>query len=348
MYLIIVIILIVSLCLVFTGCAILSRKVYFHAFGRVEEASDNVFHPYITWNDIDQNKYPRKNVFFNSGENRLQGFIYGASNTNGLIIFSHGLGNTADHYLMMIMFFVDNGWRVFSYNNTGVSGSEGNSVRGLTQSLLDLNAALTFVESSDELNNLPIMLVGHSWGGFAVSTVLNYNHNIKAVVSFAGYNKGAEVIKKLAVSRVGRIFNVLSHNVGRIEKQLFGDAAKLTAVGGINKAGIPVMIVQSSDDDVIFPDSIAIYAHRNEITNPHVEIVFLEGEDASGHEFVFCSQEQREYLNWAITNWRAYGATNRNASRNQWAIENNFDVFKANQLNMELMQRIDDFFYNAR
>ncbi|MCL2410624.1 MAG: lysophospholipase [Treponema sp.] len=324
--------------------------MYSHAFGRIEEACENRFHTYITWNDIDQNKYPRETVFFKSGKNKLQGFLYGGSNNNGLIIISQGLGNTADHYLTMIMFFVDRGWSVFAYNNTGVSGSEGSGVIGLTQSLFDLDAALAFVRKSEALRDLPIMLVGHSWGGFAVCAIFNFDfeHNIKAVVSFAGFNNGNEVIDKLAVSRVGRIYNILSRNVAAIERQLFGEAAKLTAVDGINRANTPFMIVQSSNDDVIFADSISIFAHRDKITNPNVEIVFLDGDDVSGHEFVFGSREQREYIKWAAASWRTFRTENRNATRHQWAEKNNFDVFKANQLNMELMEQINIFFYSWR
>jgi dienelactone hydrolase len=338
----------IHLCFTLTGCAALANYIYMSAFARVEEVPNDVFHTYITWNNIDQNKYSRKTVYFNSGSNLLQGFIYGASNNNGLIILSQGLGNTADHYLAMVLYFVDRGWRVFAYNNTGVSGSEGDSVRGLTQSLFDIDAALDFVNDSDELKNLPIMLIGHSWGGFAVCTVLNYDRNINAVVSFAGFNNGSEVIDELAVLRAGRIYYLLSNQVRDIERRLFGDAVKLTAVDGINKASIPVMIVQSSDDDVIFADTISIYAHRSKITNPYAEIVFLYGENAAGHEFVYNSNEQREYVNWAAASWKSYKAANRNAARSQWAEEVNFNVFKANALNMELMNRINELFLNAR
>jgi dienelactone hydrolase len=108
------------------------------------------------------------------------------------------------------MYFVDKGWRVFAFNNTGVSGSEGESIRGLTQSVIDLDAALTYVKNSNALNGLPIMLVGHSWGGYAVTAVLNYNHNIKAVVSFAGYNNGSELFKNIAVSEVGGVYYLIS------------------------------------------------------------------------------------------------------------------------------------------
>ena len=344
----IIILSIVLICIIFSGCAMLTNKTYSHAFGRIEEASDDTFHTYITWKDIDQNIYPRENVFFNSGGNMLEGFVYGKTNNNGLVVVSQGLGNTADHYLQLIMYFVDNGWRVFSYNNTGVSGSEGESVRGLTQSLFDLDAALLYISNTDELKYLPIMLVGHSWGGFAVCAILNYEYKINAVVSFAGFNNGNEVISDLGTSKIGRTFNLFSNKIKNIENQMFGSASLLTAVDGINNTNIPVLIVHSSDDDVINAKTAAIYAHRNNITNPNAEIIFFDGDNASGHEFVFCSKEQKEYLKWAAESWKKYKSKNRKALKSKWAEENNFDVFKANELNKELMNKINILFNNAK
>jgi len=37
----------------------------------------------------------------------------------------------------------------------------------------------------------------------------------------------------------------------------------------------PAMLVQSSDDKVIKAEITSIYAHRNKITNPHVDIAFF-------------------------------------------------------------------------
>ncbi|MCL2764218.1 MAG: alpha/beta hydrolase [Treponema sp.] len=339
---------VIILCLIFSGCAVFANKTYFYVFGRIEEVPDTEFHTYITWKDIDQNKYSRKNIYFNSGGNLLQGFIYGENNKNGLVVISQGLGNTADHYLQIIMYFIDKGWKVFSYNNTGVSGSEGDSVRGLTQSLFDLDAALAYINDLSELNDLPIMLVGHSWGGFAACAVLNYQWKINAVVSFAGFNNGNEVINNQGAIKIGGFFYLFSKEINDIEKKLFGGASELTAVGGINNAGIPVMIVQSSDDDVILAESTSIYAHRSSIVNPLAEIIFLDGENAAGHEFVFCSKAQREYVKWAYDSWNIYKSKNKNGSKKQWEEENNFDVFKANELNLELMDRINNFFENAK
>jgi pimeloyl-ACP methyl ester carboxylesterase len=338
------------LCFVFIGCTIVALEAISSSFGRVEELSSNEVAStwYFIWDDIDQIKYPRTEVRFKSGENKLQGFIYGGTNSNGLVIISHGLGGTADAYFPMITYFVNKGWRVFAYNNTGTSGSEGESIRGLTQSVIDLDAALTYVKGSNELNNLPVMLVGHSWGGFAVCAVLNKNHNVKTVVSFAGYNTGSEVLKENVMSMVGGIYYVLYPQFWTIEKQLFGDAAKLTAIDGINKSGIPVMIVQCSNDDVITPDGTSIYAHRGKITNSNAEIIYRDGENAAGHEYTFCSKEQKAYIDWAKAGWNAYKAEHNNASIAQWTKEVNYDKVKASALDTDLMERINVFFNNAK
>jgi alpha-beta hydrolase superfamily lysophospholipase len=342
------IVIIVLLCLIFVGCTVVALEVYSQSFGRVEEFSEDKFTTYITWKEVDQAKYPREEVHFNSNENTLQGFIYGRENINGMVVISEGLGGTADDYFPIITYFVDKGWRVFAFNNTGVGGSEGESVRGLTQSVIDLDAALTYVETSGKFDGLSIMLAGHSWGGYAVCAVLNYNHDVKAVVSFAGYNNGSDFFKEMAVLVVGGIYYICSPQGWAIEKQLFGEAVKLNAVDGINKASIPVMIIHSSDDEVISAKSTAIYAHREKITNPHTEIVYLEGEDATGHEYVFCSKGQREYMKWLKANWETYKAEHNNASQFQWAAEINFDKHKANDLNQELMERINTLFNNAK
>jgi len=335
--------------ILFSGCSVVAHRIYSQQFGRFEELSEReVYTTYLTWKEIDQAKYPREEVRFNSEKNQLKGFIYGESNDKGLVVISHGLGGTADGYFPMIMYFVDNGWRVFAFNNTGVSGSEGKNVRGLPQSIIDLDAALTHVKQSSTLGNLPVMLVGHSWGGNAVCAVLNNEHTVNAVVSFAAYNNGTKMFKEHGVSSAGVFYYLLSPHFWTIERLKFGKTMKLNAVDGINKVGIPVMIVHSSDDKVISAKTTSIYAHRDKITNPNMEIIYFDGEDVSGHEYVFCSNEMRQYRRIANEDLQKYLAENENSSLSQWAKEYNFDKVKANELNGELMERINIFLNNAR
>jgi len=331
------------------GSIIIAHIIYSQTFGsRIEGFSENQFTTYLKWNEIDQTIYPREEIRFSSGKNQLQGFIYGRSNDKGLVVISQGLGGTADSYLPMIMYFVDEGWRVLAYNNTGVGGSEGKNVRGLPQSVIDLDATLRYVKGSSALKNLPVMLVGHSWGGYAVCAVLNYDHNVSAVVSFAGFNNGYETFNEFGVSSAGGFFYLLYPHFWVIQKLKFGNTMKLTAVDGINKAAIPVMIVHGSNDEVISAKTTSIYAHREKIINPHLEIVFFDGDDVPGHEFVFCSKERREYIRAVNENFQKFRAVNENASLSQWAEEYNFDKIKGNELNGKLMERIIMFFDNAK
>ena len=60
------------------------------------------------------------------------------------------------------------------------------------------NHALNHIENSEELSNLDILLFGHSWGGYAVSHVLNYEHDITGVVSIAGVNNPNDFISNKA------------------------------------------------------------------------------------------------------------------------------------------------------
>ncbi len=62
---------------------------------------------------------------------------------------------------------------MFSFDCTGSHESRGKGTTGLPQLALDLNAALSYMESDSALDGVPIMLYGHSWGGYAVAAVLN-------------------------------------------------------------------------------------------------------------------------------------------------------------------------------
>ena len=76
------------------------------------------------------------------------------------------------------MHFVDSGYSVLTYDATGTGASGGSGTRGLAQSALDLDAALTRAEQED----LPILLFGHSWGGYAAAAVLGGSHDVTASV----------------------------------------------------------------------------------------------------------------------------------------------------------------------
>jgi pimeloyl-ACP methyl ester carboxylesterase len=251
---------------------------------------------YIRFDDV-TDKVDITKVKFSSGSNTLAGYIFGAKNNKGLVVIAHGLGGGAESYLSEAMYFVKQGWRVFSYDCTGSHASEGKNTRGLPQSVIDLNAALEYVASNDALKDLPIMLYGHSWGGYAVTAILNFDYQINAVASIAGYNAPVEIALEQARKSMG-LFAYIAYPVEwAYQKMLFGSAADLTAVNGINRADTPVLIIHGSEDQTISYNGAAIIAHRNQITNPNVSYKTCSAENQNGHSNLFRSTAAITYIN---------------------------------------------------
>lgn len=76
----------------------------------------------LRYEDIEAD-YPRDLVSFKSGDNLLQGYVYGSGQDRGLVVLAHGIGGGADSYLSQISYFVDQGWCVFAYD-ASLKGSE--------------------------------------------------------------------------------------------------------------------------------------------------------------------------------------------------------------------------------
>lgn len=238
-----------------------------------------------------KDSYPRRNVSFYSGKNRLQGYIFGEENTKGLLVFAHGIHCGHESYMQEIAWMVDHGWRIFAYDATGSCTSEGRGTTGLIQSALDLHAALTYVENDETLNKLPVCLMGHSWGGYAVAAGLYFDHNVKASASIAGYSDSIQMMISFATATMGKATALLRPFAYLENCFLFGKYATLTAVDGINRSGIPVMLVHGTNDMLVRFDTTGIVAHRDEITNPNVVIYPMSDKGQDGHSSIFHNNE---------------------------------------------------------
>ena len=275
----------------FSVCSIIVVKAtYDKQFGRADKPK---FSGYLTYGDVDG--YGRRVVRFRSGDNTLVGYVYGEHNDKGLVVIAHGLGGGAESYMAETLYFVDNGWRVFSFDCTGSYESEGKGAKGLPQSVVDLNSALGYIESDSALKDLPVMLYGHSWGGYAVAAVLNYGHDVAAAVSIAGFNAPMEILFERAERMMGSIAHVEYPFLWAYQTMLFGRAARLTAVDGINSADTAVMIIHGDKDTTVSYDRASIIAHRGEITSPNVVYKTCATENHNGHRNLFRSEAAAEY-----------------------------------------------------
>lgn len=336
-------IIIISICafiLIFSIVSmIVTKTIYDGNFGRAEIPTYSV---YLRYDDI--TGYDRSSVSFMSGENKLAGYIYGEENNKGVVVIAHGLGGGAESYLAETMFFVDNGWRVFVYDCTGSYNSEGKSTRGLPQSALDLDSALVYIDS---LNwGLPVMLYGHSWGGFAVTAVLNFNHDIHASVSISGYATGMNLLHEQSKSMMGGFANIVYPFLWTYQRIIFGADAGLSAVDGINKSNIPVMIVHGTKDDVILYDGAGIIAHREQITNPNVVYITRDEENQDGHNNLFTAKEAGAYIDEINEEWREiYYSHDEDIPENiKIDFYSGIDKQLTSALDLEFMNEVNAFF----
>lgn len=240
--------------------------------------------------------YPRAEVEFKSGKNTLKGFIYGMDNDKGLLVFAHGLGGGHEDYMKNLLWFVDNGWRVFAYDATGSGHSEGAGTRGLPQSALDLDAALTYAERDERLNSLPVFLMGHSWGGYAAAAALNFDHNaldIKGAASISGYNEAVEMMLEWTEDMMGGFRYAFYPFIRTYNTALFGKHSGLSAVGGINKSDVPVLVIHGTEDGTIGYGRSSIISEKEKITNPNARYLPLEG---GGHNNIFYTEEALEHI----------------------------------------------------
>lgn len=303
------------------------------------------FARYITHDNISGYNYDIIN--FKSGQYILSGYIYGIQNTKGLVVIAHGLGGGEENYLPQIMYFVDKGWKVFTYNCTGSFNSEGKNTVGLVQSVLDLKSALLYIHNNETLKDLSIMLYGHSWGGYAVTAILNYNIKVKAIVSISGYNSANElltnVLQTLTQNSSIAILTKLSYPFVCIFNFLiFGTNSFIRAVEGINKSNISTMIIHGKNDEFIAIEGPSLINKKHLIKNDNVIYEATE----NGHFDVFRTKTASEYLkeldieyellkNEYIGNISTY-AQNKYFSK--------IDKSKYSELDIQLMDRINAFY----
>ena len=241
-------------------------------------------------------RYDREAVSFLSGENRLTGHLYGVGSPQGLVVISHGLGGGEGSYLMEALYFVDHGYQVLCYSNTGCWDSEGKNCIGLNQSVLDLDAALTWVEGESRFDGVPVFLYGHSWGGYAVAAVLHFDHDVAASASVAGFNKAMPMIMEWGGRMIGPLIYAEYPFIWINQKLTFGETFELTAVDAINGTDTPVLILHGDEDATVGYDTVSIISQKDQITNPNVEYIVRSGEGQNGHNSLFQALERNAYM----------------------------------------------------
>ncbi len=272
---------------------VISAILYNGFFGQRFTTSENYRYYLSDFDGLSAQRYE-----FDSYDNeKLVGYRYfvDGEKPRGVVVIAHGLGGGGHNsYMDVANYFAHNGYSVFAYDITGNDESGGDSVKGMPQGVKDLSCAIDFVKTVDELKDLPIMLWGHSWGGYSVANVLNFHPEVKAIAAVSGFNKASDLIKSQGTQMVGGIVNFFLPYVNSIERGKFGKYAKVTAMDGFENSDAGVFIVHSEDDNVV-PIQYGYDIYYEKYSNdPRFEFVKYKDK---GHNYVVYSEEAIDYIN---------------------------------------------------
>ena len=243
--------------------------------------------------------YDSTPVEFQLDGQTLRGYVYRADNPRAFIVFRHGIFSQHCDYLALIAEMVDRGYTVFAYDALGCGISDGDSTIGMAQSALDVAAAVQYVREQGLAGDLPLVLWGHSWGGYGVAAAMDIVPDVDACITMSGYDKPADVLADTAVISMGPVAATQRPTLWLVNKLTFGDDADRTALDGINRTEAPVLVVHGTGDGVVRFDVTAIAAQAERITNPNVEYLVFDEEGRNGHNTYFYSDAANRYLDEA-------------------------------------------------
>lgn len=199
-------------------------------------------------------------------------YSYPGANDKDLVVFCHGIGGGHRSYMREIEYLAQNGYEVLAYDNVGCFESEGSSIRGMTESLNDLDSCLTYLQSCEKYKDRRISLVGHSWGGYAVGNILHFYKNIYSVGILATFDS-LDVVFSLGF---GGKLKMFKKGIIAYERKMNPKYVDCSLSQALENTTSKVVMIQSKDDSMISLNAGLDYV-KERVHNPKVRFVTVEG-----------------------------------------------------------------------
>ena len=276
---------------------------------------------------------------------KLTGYLYSTEcEQRGIIVLAHGFGAGHNSYMDCAYFFAQRGYYVFAYDATGNDESEGEGVGGIPQGVADLDHAISFVEESTEIPDLPIVLFGHSWGGYSACAVLQYHPEVKAVIECAGCNRSTDLFEAGGLKQAGNLIYTMLPFVRLHEKIKFGKYASATALDGFAASDAAVMVVHSEDDEVVpIRYGYDVFFKKYEM-NPR--FIFNRMSDR-GHNYIFNDRTYIDEFNAEFDKWRDQLDYDVNAEENAERFQNDrADYIREHLDRARWCNSLDNYLFN--
>lgn len=272
-------ILIIDLVIILAGLWLIAVLVYGNTFNKRFESSTAVMRR-AAGSELSRTKYE----FASNNGQALTGYLYSAlGDQRAIVVLAHGIGNGGHAaYIECAEHFAKSGFYVFGFDATGNDESGGNGVGGLPQGVIDLDRAISFIEESGDIPELPIVLFGHSWGAYSACSVLEYHPEVKAVIACSGFNRSSDMFEAEGKRQAGIFIHPLMPFIRLHERIKFGKYAAASAMNGFAASEAAVMIVHSADDETVPMECGYDLYYEKYCDDPRFEFIRFEGRGHNG------------------------------------------------------------------
>ena len=300
---------------------------------------------YLNYDEF-KDRYPRKEFSFKSKKNNLAGYIYGCENDN-TIVYVHGMCPGHTGYLSDIIYLVDKGYKVITYDYTATGKSEGKYFNGLAQQKYDLTSLFNYLKNNDEYKNLSFDLYGHSMGGYAVGVCINKYENIKRVVSISGFDTPHSFLYHVSSVKFGK-FKAMVIYFPIFVACLFklGFSFNEKASKNINNSNKDIFIIHGNEDETVsLKDSI--YKKIEKSNHKNIKSLLITDPIHNGHNSIIASTDCVKYQQKQMDYYKEQLDKTKDNKKAYTLFLENTDAHKFNVANDKLMDIIIKFYRNG-
>ena len=270
----------------FVGMCLISRGYRKQFVCRYDKEVGIPYYSYEDFEGLHQEAY----TFINSLKAEIHYFFYYYDNCkeDKIVLFCHGLGPGHTAYLKEIETLAKHGYKVLTLDYMGCGESKGKLLRSLNEPTRDTSELLDYLKLDK-----PIVLVGHSLGGYTALNLVNLRKNLQKAVILSGFLTISSLVEENIKSKF------VSSRILKYEQKMEPELSKLDSIEYLKNTTDDLFFIQS-DDDMVVPYSLGLKVVEG-IDNSHIKTLKVTGKKHNPNY----SYSAIEYMNEVFGNYNS-------------------------------------------